>query len=199
MNFQHQIRTYKDVLAQGSRQEIHHHERLLVQRVGDGDDEAFRAIAEAHFDRISRVALRIVRNEEDASDVAQEVLLSAHLHLGDFRADSQLGTWLHRVTCNSALMFLRRRRRHEMIEFEQSNEESKPEQVYQQRETLVRVQAACTELAPHHREILDLRVREDLSLKEIADSLKLSVPAAKSRIHRARLELLEFTNYHGIL
>ncbi len=198
MNFQNQIRAYKDVLSQGSRQQLNLHERLLVQRVSDGDEEAFRVIAEAQFERIFRVALRIVRDDEDASDVAQEVLLTAHLHLRDFRSDSQLSTWLHRVTCNSALMFLRRRRRHEVIELQNPLEAFKPERIYEQRETLGRVQAAWMELAPHHREILDLRVREELSLKEIAESLKLSIPAAKSRIHRARLELVECTNTHGI-
>lgn len=196
MNFQNQIRAYQDVLSQGSREQLNLHERLLVQRVSDGDEEAFRVIAEVQLERIFRVALRIVRNEEDASDVAQEVLLTTYLHLQDFRAESQLSTWLHRVTCNSALMFLRRRRRHEVIELENQVEVFKPEHVYEQRETLGRVRAAWMELAPHHREILDLRVREDLSLKEIAESLKLSVAAAKSRIHRARLELVECTSHH---
>lgn len=195
MSIRNQRRQYVEVLASGTRVDVTQFERDLIQGVVSGDEEVFRLVADVHVDRLYRVAHRIVRNDDDASDVVQEVLLTLFLKGESFRADSQLSTWLHRVTCNAALMLVRRRRRHERVQVDDLKISHKdPSQVYEQREALAQLQTAWKKLKPDHRDILNLRVREEMSLKEIADSLELTLAATKSRIHRARLELSSVTS-----
>ncbi|MEZ4460294.1 MAG: sigma-70 family RNA polymerase sigma factor [bacterium] len=195
MNFSSRLKAYQAVLANGSRQERYAYEAELIADAASGNAEAFRVISEMHYGRIYRVARRIVRSDEDAADVAQDVLLTLHRKLDSFRGDSELGSWLHRVSANAALMFLRRNSRHRNhLNDDALTQVSSDFSVHrdaEDRETLRALQDAWESLSEKHREVLDLRVGRDESVGEIAQKLDLSVPAAKSRIHRARLELIE--------
>lgn len=200
MGFEAELKTYQAVLAGTSRTERYAFEAALIERAASGDSTAFRVISEAHYQRIFRVARRIVRTDDDASDVAQEVLLTLHRKLDSFRGESELGSWLHRVTANAALMFLRKNSRHanhlndDALVFVPSD--ASTHQHVEDRETLRSLQAAWDRLSDKHREVLDLRVVNEESVGEIAQRLELSIPATKSRIHRARIELLELASQH---
>lgn len=195
MRFETRLKTYQAVLASAPRAERYAYEAELIADAAAGDAQAFRVLSETHYGRIFRVARRIVRSDEDAADVAQDVLLTLHRKLDSFRGDSELGSWLHRVSANAALMFLRRnsRHRHHLTEeaLEQVSSDFSVHRDAEDRETLRALQDAWQSLSDKHREVLDLRVGSDESVSDIAEKLDLSVPAAKSRIHRARLELLE--------
>ena len=195
MNFSSRLKAYQAVLANGSRPERYAYEADLIADAASGNAQAFRVISEVHYGRIYRVARRIVRSDEDAADVAQDVLLTLHRKLDSFRGDSELGSWLHRVSANAALMFLRRNLRHRNhLNDDALTQVSSDVSVHrdaEDRETLRALQNAWESLSDKHREVLDLRVGRDESVGEIAQKLDLSVPAAKSRIHRARLELIE--------
>lgn len=195
MGYERRLRVYQQVLQAGSRAERYAFEATLIADAAAGDAHAFRVISEAHYGRIFRVARRIVRTEDDACDVAQDVLVTLHRKLGSFRGDSELGSWLHRVTANAALMFLRRNGRHRGHlsddALEQVASDASLYRDAEDRETLRALQAAWEGLSDKHREVLDLRVGEEESVGAIAEKLEISIPATKSRIHRARIELLE--------
>lgn len=193
MNFKTRLVEYKSVLANESRADRSAYEATLIAEAASGDGVAFRVISDAHYPRIFRVARRIVRTQEDAADVAQDVLIILHRKLDSFRGECELGSWLHRVSVNAALMFLRRNSRHRghfgddvMAAIPSSLE---LHQVTEDREQLRILQKAWEELSTQHREALDLRVVHDESLETIADRLDISMSAAKSRIHRARIVL----------
>ncbi|MEZ4462710.1 MAG: sigma-70 family RNA polymerase sigma factor [bacterium] len=168
------------------------YETDLAARAAEGDSGAFRAIAEVHGGRIYRVCERIVKNEADALDAAQEVLILLHRKLGAFRGDSDLSTWIHRVAINVSLMSLRRNKRRSVLRSLDDLplvESSSLEEQLEDREKLRQIENAWQKVSKKHRRALELRVVEDQPLEEIAGQLGISVPATKSRIHRARLEL----------
>ena len=195
MSFETRLRAYQSVLATAAREDRYAYEAVLISAAQTGDAEAFRVISEMHYGRIFRVARRIVRTDDDAMDVAQDVLLTLHRKLDSFRGDSELGSWLHRVTANASLMFIRKNRRHRGHLSEDAlsvvSSDMSVHRDAEDRETLRALQDAWGALSAKHREVLDLRVGQDASVGVIAEKLDLSTPAAKSRIHRARLELLE--------
>lgn len=176
----------------GPKTDVRALETLLVERAVRGDELAFREIFETYRDRVHRVAFRVVKNHDDATDVAQDVWISLHKNIAGFRQDSSLGSWLHRVTVNAGLMHLRRHKRHTgLVELRESNSPRHDDMFarIEMREFLNAVERAWDDLAPIHREVLELRVTQDRSLPEIAEQLQISVPAAKTRVHRARREL----------
>ena len=182
---------YKSALATQSSQEVRSIEAGLIARVAVGDQAAFRELVEAHQDRVFQVARRVVKNDDDAADVAQEVWIALSRNAQSFRGDSSLGSWLHRVAVNASLMFLRRHKRHTgHLELKESHLAQKHMIDHiETRSFLQHVEKAWPVLNPLYRAVLVLKVKEEKSTAEIAEAMKISVPAAKSRIHRARLEL----------
>lgn len=173
-------------------------EAELLEAVRAGDREALAALVERHAPAVYRFAAKMCRQAEDAEDVLQETLLSAARHLGDFRGDAQLTTWLYAV----ARSFCIKRRRTskfapgELVSLEHSPEasalasgERSPEQAASERETALELDRAIAELEPEQREVLWLRDVEGLSAQEVSTVVDASVAAVKSRLHRARVAL----------
>jgi RNA polymerase sigma-70 factor (ECF subfamily) len=152
--------------------------------------------------RVYNLARRMLGNDADAEDVAQDVLLQV-LRKGDtFRGESSFPTWLHRVTVNAALAHRRRRahrQEHEHVDpfnlFEQHGAHAQPvrpwsiapEQVLQDRERTRLIEEAIAKLPEVYRDVYVLADVEGLHNAEIADMLGMSVAAVKSRLHRARV------------
>lgn len=140
------------------------------------------------------VARRIVRDDQDAHDVAQDALLLAFRYRASFRGQSTPRTWLHRIVTTTALTHLRsaaRRRRHlEAVGAQPSAPSSTPEQELSRREQAQRMTAQVDRLCEKYRAVLSLRI-EDLSDAEIAARLRISVGSVKVRSHRARHQLRE--------
>jgi RNA polymerase sigma-70 factor (ECF subfamily) len=152
--------------------------------------------------RIYNLALRMLGNEADAEDVTQDVLLQLVRKLDTFRGESAFPTWLHRITVNAALAFRRKRasreQHHVHDPLDNFLEDAKhaapvrnwwiqPEQVALDRETQGLIETAIAGLPELYRDVYILADVEGLANSEIADMLGLSVPAVKSRLHRARL------------
>ena len=152
--------------------------------------------------RIYNLALRMLGNDADAEDVTQEVLLQLVRKLDTFRGESAFPTWLHRVTVNAALAYRRKRasreQHHVHDPLDSFLEEGKhaapvrnwwvqPDQLAVDRETQRLIEKAIAALPEIYRDIYVLADVEGLANSEIGDMLKLSVPAVKSRLHRARL------------
>ncbi len=154
-----------------------------------------------------RIAQHITQNREDAEDVVQDAFLKAYQNLGQFQGQSKFYTWLVRIAVNEALMRLRRRRPERMVSIDEdvkTEEDSmpreiadwspNPEQQYTQSELKDILGKTIQGLPPSFRTVFVLRDVEGLSTEETASALELSVPAVKSRLLRARLQLRERLN-----
>ena len=179
-------------------------EATLVERAKSGETAAFTELVRRYDKKIFRMAKQITQSDEDAEDVLQEALFKAYQHLKDFQGNSRFYTWLVRIAVNEALMKLRKRKSDKTVSLDEeidTGEETvtreiavwdgDPEQRYSQEEMRVILDDAIQSLKPSFRTVFVLRDVEELSTEETADTLGLSIPAVKSRLLRARLELRE--------
>ncbi|CAN5907408.1 sigma-70 family RNA polymerase sigma factor [soil metagenome] len=162
----------------------------LVTRAKAGSVDAFEELVHRHRDRAFRVALRMVGDRGEAEDITQDALVAAWRSLDGFRADSAFTTWLHRIVLNRCLNALRARRETEPLPDDRASARPSTERTVEARIKLEDVRQAILQLTPEQRGPLVLRELEDCSYDELAESLDVSVSAVKSRLHRARLELL---------
>jgi RNA polymerase sigma-70 factor (ECF subfamily) len=179
-------------------------EMALVLAAKKGDLEAFSQLVTRYDRNIFRIAQHITHNEEDAQDVVQEAFLKAYTNLAQFQGNSKFYTWLVRIAVNEALMKLRRRRSDKTVSIDEDVETEdgsmprevadwspNPEQLYGQSELGDILKKTIQGLPPGFRTVFVLRDVEGLSTEETAEMLQLSVPAVKSRLLRARLQLRE--------
>ena len=176
----------------------------LLEKARAGDVDAFAALVDRYERKVFRLARNIVQNEEDAEDVLQEAVLKAWEHLGTFQGQSKFYTWLVRIAVNEALMKLRKRKSDRIVSLDDNIEteeepivreiavwDEDPEKKYSQVELRAILDDAIRGLRPIYRAVFQLRDVEELTTEETAEALGLSIPAVKSRLLRARLELRE--------
>lgn len=186
-----------------------HPDILLVERARQGDLGAFEQLMKQYDRKIFRIAQHITQNREDAEDIVQETFLKAFTKLDQFQGNSKFYTWLVRIAVNESLMRLRKLRTNKTLSMDEEiqTEEGKmprdfadwgpnPEQQYGQLELAEILQQAAQELSPGFRTVFVLRDMDGLSTEEAAEALGLSVPAVKSRLLRARLQLRERLNQY---
>jgi len=186
-------------------------EAKLLERLRRGEDAAYEELVRDHAGRMLSVARRMLRNEDDAHDAVQDAFLSAFRAIDRFEGGSRLGTWLHRIVVNAALMKLRTRRRKPeepldplLPRFLGDGHMERPAQAWARPpdEALAREQTRrlvldrIAELPETYRTILLLRDVEGLDTDETASALALSTGAVKTRLHRARLALRELLDPH---
>lgn len=187
----------------GAPEEVHP-DVALVERARSGDVHAFETLVKQYDRQVFRIAQHITQNREDAQDVVQDAFLKAYEKLDQFQGNSKFYTWLVRIAVNEALMRLRKRRTGKMVSIDedvQTEEGSvprdlaewrpNPEQEYNQAELAEILRKTINGLPPGFRVVFVLRDVEGLSTEETANALGLSVPAVKSRLLRARLQLRE--------
>jgi RNA polymerase sigma-70 factor, ECF subfamily len=162
----------------------------LVSRAQAGRLDAFEELVRRHRLAAYRVALRMLGDESDAEDATQEAFVQAWRNLGGFRADAAFSTWMYRIVTNRCLNMLRARRRTEPLPEAQEAPASRPDRIAEARWQVEDLKRAIVRLTPEQRAPLILRELQGCSYEEIAQALELSIPAVKSRLHRARLELL---------
>lgn len=167
----------------------------LVRRSGAGDRHAFEMLVTRHQSALYRFALRSCGGEREAEDALQDGLLAAWRGAGGFRGESSARTWLFQVVVNACHRRHRRRAggpdRAEPLEAagEVRDGGSGPEERVGAREVGRAIDRALASLSPEAREVLLLRDVEGLSGEETAAALGVGLPAMKSRLHRARLDL----------
>ncbi len=186
-------------------------DRELVERAQQGDGAAFAMLVERHQRQLYRLALRMTGSEADAQEVLQEAFLNAYQKLPLFRGEAQFSSWLYRIAANSALMRLRRKRRAPDTLAEQPLELAGPrfsaegylepasssdwsqraDEKMMSGELGAAINKAVADLPDDYRTVFLLKDVDGLSNEEIANALDLTVPAVKSRLHRARLALRE--------
>jgi RNA polymerase sigma-70 factor (ECF subfamily) len=151
------------------------------------------------------VAMKYVRDEEAAADVAQEALLLAHRHRDSFRGDSRFSTWLYRIAATTALMWLRRQRRRgreltALVDGEgdetaaletRESPETDPATLAATHEQMALVERRLGEMGDKYGRIFLMRYLEGYTETEIAERLELSLATVKTRAHRARIAVKE--------
>jgi RNA polymerase sigma factor (sigma-70 family) len=167
-------------------------EATLVGQAARGDLVAFETLYRTHAGRVHAVCLRLCADGEKALDLTQECFVRAWRALDDFRGESGLGTWLHRIAVNVFLEDRRRRGRHEGHEEAMEDEGTAPglAQAWP-RETGIDLERAIARLPEGARTIFVLHDVEGYRHDEIAASLGLSVGTSKAQLHRARRLLRE--------
>lgn len=177
----------------------------LVHRAKLGDLPAFSELVSRHERKIFRLTQHITGNREDAEDALQDAFLKAYVKLEQFQEDSQFYTWLVRIAVNESLMRLRKRRNTPpMVSLDEPVEtddglipreigewHDNPEQRYALLELQEILDRELNTMPPIFRTVLVLRDLEQISTEETARLLDISVPAVKSRLLRARLQLRE--------
>lgn len=179
-------------------------EASLVEKARAGDRDAFAALVSHYERKVYRLAKHITQNEEDAEDVLQEAFLKAYEHLDGFKGDSKFYTWIVRIAVNESLMKLRKRKSDRSVPLDEPLDtgedtlvreiavwDEDPEQQYSREELGRILDEAVQSLRPAFRTVFVLRDIEELSTEETAEALGISVPAVKSRLLRARLQLRE--------
>jgi RNA polymerase sigma-70 factor (ECF subfamily) len=187
-------------------------DRLLVERLQAGEPQAVQDLADKYGARILQLAMRHMRNREDAEEVTQDVLLKVHQKIGLFRGDAALSSWIYRITFNTAMSRLRSTRAARLASEERDRALARQESASEQSvltprepadwsqmpdEELLRAQlrvafdAAVADLPEIYRAPVVLRDIEGLTTEEASSRLKLKDQTLKSRLHRGRLLLRE--------
>jgi RNA polymerase sigma-70 factor (ECF subfamily) len=185
----------------------------LVAGLKAGDDSAFEEVLRRYETKVYSLVRSLTRNDSDAQDALQDAFLSVFRKIRTFREASSLSTWIYRIAVNAALMKLRGRKRDRnsvsidefLPQFDASGHRLLPEtsaparadDLLERKELAEFLREAIRSLPPDHRTVFVLRDQEGLSTEEVAGVLGLSVPAVKSRLHRARLYLRERVRRQG--
>lgn len=176
----------------------------LADAVVAGDFAAYELLVKRYTDKVYRLAWSYVKSDHEAEDVMQDTFINVYRALPKFEGKSKLGSWIYRITVNTSLMRLRTKRRRPEV----SIEGSKPQDAggsdrespllietrtaadhADSNELRGKIQSAVDALEEKYRVVFLLRDVEGLSIQETAETLEISVPAVKSRLHRARLFL----------
>jgi len=180
----------------------------LVNRAKAGELDAFETLTTRYEQRVFSLAMRMLRQEQDAEDVTQQTFLSALENLNGFRGEASFATWLFRIATHAALKVIRKYKGLKTVSLEEATEgtgqvdsiphpeyiadwRQSPEQLVQKREIQRLLDEALAKLDEKHRLVFLLRDVEGLSVKETAEALGLSEANIKVRLLRARLQLRE--------
>jgi len=166
-------------------------EQALIARAKEGDADAFGELVWRYRDTVYTLAVRLV-GPDLAADVAQEALIRAWRAMPRFRGEAALGTWLHRITVNTAWTMRKRAARHETQQLDEAvfdraiDQSTGPEKAGEMIEVREGLRKAIAQLSPGQRAVLVLRDVYGWSHAEVARELGITHTTAKVRLHRAR-------------
>jgi RNA polymerase sigma-70 factor, ECF subfamily len=174
----------------------------LIAAARSGSSAAFAELREIYAPRVYRKLVTITRNREDAEDALQDTFLRVYMALHTFEERSSFYTWVTRIAINSALMILRRRRTRSEVSFDSPGETEEaipgiefrdtgpsPEHICVHRQSYACVLRSIWSLQPRLRQVIQMRMMNGCSIREIARALDISEAAVKSRLSRARARL----------
>ena len=175
-------------------------DRVLVDLARRGDDDAFAELARRHYGRCIQLATSFLRNPWDAEDRVQVALLKSHMHLSQYHGEAEFSTWLSRIVTNECFMFMHEKRRARFVYLDDKSREREfplelpdrsqdPERELASRELKQVLRTEIRHVPPLLRHAIILHDIQELPMTAVAERLQISVPAAKSRLQRARTEL----------
>ncbi len=175
----------------------------LISKVLSGDHQAYAGLVNRYQNYVFTLTLRMVKNREDAEEVAQDVFIKAYKYLADFRGASKFSTWLYTIVNNTCISFLRKKKleihsldNEKVFEVADSMDSGFRANLVEQKSRQSMVHNAIGLMGPDDAEIITLFYKSVQSLEEIAQILGLEVNTAKVRLHRARTRLKEKMETH---
>ena len=177
-------------------------DRELVERCQRGRLEAYGELVARYRHRVYALALSMVRNEQDATDLCQETFVKGWQAIRGFKKNASFYTWLYRITTNLCIDHVRRRDRRPTVEFQEAVDQDTdagievppsnqplPTDEVRRRELRELIEAALERLSPEHRVVVQLREFEDMDYAAIAKVVGCSMGTVMSRLHYARKHL----------
>lgn len=175
-------------------------EKKIIEKIVSGDGEAFRVLYDEFSSRVYNTALGILQNPEDAEDVTQEVFIQVHRSIENFKCDSNIFTWIYRITINKAFEFTRSKKRKKRFaivksifsgdgETEEPVDFIHPGIISENKERGKIIFKAIDKLSKKQKSVFILNKIEGLSYKEISEVMKLSLSSVESLIFRAKENL----------
>jgi len=184
-------------------------ELRIIEKVRNGDKNAFEELVLVNQKNVYNLALKMMKNEDDALDISQEAFFKAYRQLDSFRGESRFSVWLYRLTHNLCIDALRKKPRSQVLSITSLDDDggvqdleipdvrNLPEDSVFRKELRNEIVASIDELGQSHREILVMREVTGMSYSEIASTLGLSEGTVKSRLARARLSLANILTDRG--
>ncbi|MFZ9386667.1 MAG: RNA polymerase sigma factor [Chitinophagaceae bacterium] len=175
----------------------------IISKVLQGDQQAFAGLVDRYQNYVFTLSLRMLRNREDAEEVAQDVFVKAFRYLADFRGASKFSTWLYTIVNNTCISFLRKKKLNiqslddEAVFARADNLDSGARaDGIEHKSRQAMVNQAISMLSPDDAQVITLFYKAEQSLEETAGVLGIEVNAAKVRLHRARQRLKEKMETH---
>lgn len=175
----------------------------IISQVLSGNHQAYAGLVHRYQNYVFTLTLRIVKNREDAEEVAQDVFVKAYKYLADFKGASKFTTWLYTIVNNTCISFLRKKKleihsldNEKVFEAADSQDSGMKANMIEQKSKLAMVNEAIGLLNPDDAQIIILFYKAEQSLEETAQILGIEVNAAKVRLHRARTRLKDKMEIH---
>ncbi len=170
----------------------------IISQVLAGDHQAYAGLVNRYQNYVFTLTLRLVKNREDAEEVAQDVFIKAYKYLADFRGASKFTTWLYTIVNNTCISFLRKKKleihsldNEKVFEAADNRDSGMRANQVEQKSKLAMVTNAISMLNPDDAAVITLFYKGEQSLEEIATILNIETNTAKVRLHRARTRLKE--------
>jgi len=178
-------------------------EKELIARIIAGETDLFHELIRPYERMVYLSILAMLRNDQEAEDAAQEVMVNAFRHLKTFRGDARFSTWLVTIAMNEARQRLRKSKAVQLESLDEEKEDREgdftpavltdwreiPSAALEKKEMRQKLREAVEQLPPIYREVLVLRDLEELNQEETASALGINVTLVKVRLHRARMML----------
>lgn len=177
-------------------------DQQLIEQIRQGDEKAFRHLVENYQQMVVNTCFGLLHDRDDANDIAQEVFIEVFNSIDRFRSDAKISTWLYRISVNKSLNFIRDNKKRSLFQriegvFAGRNytdsisglSSDEPDTNLQEKQKSAIVHKAIDSLPENQRIALTLNKYEDLSYKEIADIMALSLSSVESLMHRAKKAL----------
>lgn len=175
----------------------------IISSVLQGDKNAFAELVTRYQNYVFTLTLRLIKNREDAEEVAQDVFIKAYRYLADFRGDSKFSTWLYTIVKTTSITFLRKKKLaiqslddEKTFEVADSRDSGMRADHVEKKSRVTMVNNAIALLSPDDAEVITLFYKAEQTLEEIAKILGLESNTVKVRLHRARTRLKEKMETH---
>lgn len=175
----------------------------IISLVLNGDQQAYAGLVSRYQSYVFTLALRMVKNREDAEEVAQDAFIKAYKYLADFKGHSKFSTWLYTIVNNTGISFLRKKKldihsldNEKVFEVADSQDSGMRANMIEQKSKLAMVNDAIALLSTDDAQIITLFYKAEQSLEETAQVLGIEVNAVKVRLYRARTRLKEKMETH---
>ncbi len=170
-------------------------ENNLIEKCKNGDIDAFEVLIKKYKETAYNIALKILRNSEDAMDVSQEALIKVYKYMNHFNQRASFSTWLYKIVMNTCLDFIKKNKNktysfNEIVD--KKDYQHTPEEALDRKIKIEAVQKAINRLSPNFRNVIILRDIHGFSYDEIANMTNCSLGTVKSRIKRGREQLKNF-------